>query len=122
MTYNSGIKIIKITLHVGLGTFRPVSVENVEEHLMHSEYYEVSQQAADTINETRKNGGRIINSDYKELLEEFSKKIKGSSARRVVEIAAKVKSEINSSMKYDLWITNMLINCWEEIHGTGNRS
>ena len=69
-----------------------------------------------------KNGGRIINSDYKELLEEFSKKIKGSSARRVVEIAAKVKSEINSSMKYDLWITNMLINCWEEIHGTGNRS
>lgn len=55
-----GIKLAYLTLHVGLGTFRPVSVENVEEHLMHSEYYEVSQQAADTINETRKNGGRII--------------------------------------------------------------
>lgn len=55
-----GIKLAYLTLHVGLGTFRPVSVENVEEHLMHSEYYEVSQQAADTINETRKKGGRII--------------------------------------------------------------
>lgn len=69
-----------------------------------------------------KNGGRIMNSDYRELLEEFSGKIKAASARRVVDIAAKVKSEINASMKYDLWITNMLINCWEEIHGTGNRS
>ncbi len=55
-----GVKLAYLTLHVGLGTFRPVSVENVEEHLMHSEYYEISQEAADTINETRKNGGRII--------------------------------------------------------------
>lgn len=67
-------------------------------------------------------GGRIVNSDYKELLEEFSGKVRASSARGVVEIAAKVKSQINTSMKYDLWIINMLINCWEEIHGTGNRS
>lgn len=69
-----------------------------------------------------KNGGRIINSDYGDLLNDFALKVKGKSARGVVEIAADVKSKINSSMKYDLWITNMLINCWEEIHGTGNRS
>lgn len=69
-----------------------------------------------------KNGGRIINSDYGEIIEEFSSKIRAKSARGVIDIAAKVKSEINASMKYDLWITNMLINCWEEIHGTGNRS
>ena len=69
-----------------------------------------------------KNGGRIVNSDYKEVIDSFAAKVKGRSARRVVEIAWLVKSRINSSMKYDLWITNMLINCWEEIHGTGNRS
>ena len=69
-----------------------------------------------------KAGGRIINSDYQDIIEEFSSKIRAKSARGVIDIAAKVKSEMNSSMKYDLWITNMLINCWEEIHGTGNRS
>ncbi len=67
-------------------------------------------------------GGRIINSDYKDVIEAFASKVRARSARGVIEIAAKVKSEINPSMKYDLWITNMLINCWEEIHGTGNRS
>ena len=45
---------------MGLGTFRPVKVEKIEEHHMHSEYYELSQEAADIINETRKNGGRVI--------------------------------------------------------------
>ena len=55
-----GITIVDILLHVGLGTFRPVSCENVEEHKMHSEYYEVSPEAADTINRIRSNGGRII--------------------------------------------------------------
>ncbi len=55
-----GVKIAYLTLHVGLGTFRPVSVENVEDHLMHSEYYSISRESADIINETRKNGGRII--------------------------------------------------------------
>lgn len=55
-----GVKTAFVTLHVGLGTFRPVSVDNVEEHTMHSEYYEVSAEAAQTVNETRKNGGRII--------------------------------------------------------------
>lgn len=69
-----------------------------------------------------KQGGRVINSDYIELIEKFSAKIPGKAAREVINIAADVKSKINISMKYDLWITNMLINCWEEIHGTGNRS
>lgn len=55
-----GVKTAFVTLHVGLGTFRPVSVDNVEEHKMHSEYYEVSEETARVINETRKNGGRII--------------------------------------------------------------
>lgn len=55
-----GIKLAYITLHVGLGTFRPVSVDHVEEHDMHEEYYSVSQEAADTINEARANGGRVI--------------------------------------------------------------
>ncbi len=55
-----GVKIARITLHVGLGTFRPVKVEDVKEHKMHYETYNVSQEAADTINQCRKNGGRII--------------------------------------------------------------
>ncbi|WP_027437382.1 tRNA preQ1(34) S-adenosylmethionine ribosyltransferase-isomerase QueA [Lachnospira multipara] len=55
-----GVKIARVTLHVGLGTFRPVKVENIQEHHMHSEFYMVSEEAANTINETRKNGGRII--------------------------------------------------------------
>ena len=49
-----------MTLHVGLGTFRPVKEENVLEHHMHSEYYHVTEEAANTINETKKNGGRVI--------------------------------------------------------------
>ncbi len=55
-----GIRIARLTLHVGLGTFRPVKVDKIEDHHMHSEYYEISQEACDIINETRKNGGRVI--------------------------------------------------------------
>lgn len=55
-----GVRIARITLHVGLGTFRPVKVENVQDHHMHSEYYEISPEAAEIINRTKKNGGRII--------------------------------------------------------------
>jgi S-adenosylmethionine:tRNA ribosyltransferase-isomerase len=55
-----GVKVVFLTLHVGLGTFRPVKVEDVEEHKMHSEYYMMSKETADIINETRKNGKRII--------------------------------------------------------------
>lgn len=55
-----GVNIAQVTLHVGLGTFRPVKVENVEAHHMHSEFYRITNQAADIINNTKKNGGRII--------------------------------------------------------------
>ncbi|MDL2317512.1 tRNA preQ1(34) S-adenosylmethionine ribosyltransferase-isomerase QueA [Eubacteriales bacterium OttesenSCG-928-A19] len=55
-----GIHIVRILLHVGLGTFRPVKAENVSEHVMHAERYEVSAEAADALNESRANGGRIV--------------------------------------------------------------
>ncbi len=55
-----GIPIVNVTLHVGLGTFRPVKVDNVLEHHMHSEFYQVTQEAADIINGTKKKGGRVI--------------------------------------------------------------
>lgn len=55
-----GVAIARLTLHVGLGTFRPVKVKSVEEHVMHSEHYQVSGEAANAINTARKNGGRII--------------------------------------------------------------
>ena len=55
-----GVKIAHVTLHVGLGTFRPVKVSNVLDHHMHSEFYRIEEDAANMINETKKNGGRII--------------------------------------------------------------
>ena len=55
-----GIKIASITLHVGLGTFRPVKVDDVNNHHMHTEWYEVNAEAAEIINETKRNGGRVI--------------------------------------------------------------
>ena len=55
-----GVSIAHITLHVGLGTFRPVKTENIVEHEMHSEYYIVEQEQADKINQAKKKGGRII--------------------------------------------------------------
>ncbi len=55
-----GVDVAYVTLHVGLGTFRPVKEENVLEHHMHSEYYEISQEAADKINTAKQRGGRVI--------------------------------------------------------------
>lgn len=57
---DKGVKIAFVTLHVGLGTFRPVSVDSIEAHTMHSEYYSVSAQTAAAINETKARGGRVI--------------------------------------------------------------
>lgn len=57
---SKGVLIADVLLHVGLGTFRPVSVENVEDHHMHSEYWQVTDEAADIINKARSEGGRII--------------------------------------------------------------
>lgn len=55
-----GIKLAFLTLHVGLGTFRPVNVDSLENHTMHSEYYQLSQETADVLNETKAQGGRVI--------------------------------------------------------------
>ncbi|HEY5563318.1 MAG TPA: tRNA preQ1(34) S-adenosylmethionine ribosyltransferase-isomerase QueA [Clostridiaceae bacterium] len=55
-----GIELIFLTLHVGIGTFRPVKVNEIEEHLMHSEFYNLNKEAAEKINAVKKNGGRII--------------------------------------------------------------
>ena len=55
-----GVKIAYVTLHVGLGTFRPVKVDDVTKHKMHSEHYEIPEETARLINETKKNGGRVI--------------------------------------------------------------
>lgn len=55
-----GILVANVTLHVGLGTFRPVKVEDVTEHHMHSEFYHVATEEAEKINEAKKNGGRIV--------------------------------------------------------------
>ncbi|HOQ75799.1 MAG TPA: tRNA preQ1(34) S-adenosylmethionine ribosyltransferase-isomerase QueA [Thermoclostridium sp.] len=55
-----GVEVAEVTLHVGLGTFRPVKVENIEEHHMHKEYYSISEQACETINRARKSGNRVI--------------------------------------------------------------
>ncbi|MBV7275312.1 tRNA preQ1(34) S-adenosylmethionine ribosyltransferase-isomerase QueA [Clostridiaceae bacterium UIB06] len=55
-----GVRLAFLTLHVGLGTFRPVKVENIEEHNMHSEYYSMSKETADLINSAKENGKRVI--------------------------------------------------------------
>ena len=57
---DKGINVVYLTLHVGLGTFRPVKVEKIEEHKMHSEFYSLSSEVADILNKTREDGKRII--------------------------------------------------------------
>ena len=57
---SKGVTIAYLTLHVGIGTFRPVKVDKIEDHTMHKEFYEISRKAADTINTAKDNGGRII--------------------------------------------------------------
>ncbi|MGN0391127.1 MAG: tRNA preQ1(34) S-adenosylmethionine ribosyltransferase-isomerase QueA [Wujia sp.] len=55
-----GVSIARVTLHVGLGTFRPVKVENITDHHMHSEFYVIEEDAASIINETKANGGKVV--------------------------------------------------------------
>ncbi len=57
---DKGVKLVELTLHVGLGTFRPVEEENIEDHKMHSEFYQLSAEAAQTLNDVKANGGRIV--------------------------------------------------------------
>ncbi|MBO1298526.1 MULTISPECIES: tRNA preQ1(34) S-adenosylmethionine ribosyltransferase-isomerase QueA [unclassified Enterococcus] len=55
-----GVELVYLTLHVGLGTFRPVSVDKIEEHQMHSEFYRLTEEAAERLNQVRQNGGKIV--------------------------------------------------------------
>lgn len=57
---DKGVEIAFVTLHVGLGTFRPVKADDIADHIMHSEYYEISQESAEKIAKTKKSGGRVI--------------------------------------------------------------
>ena len=74
-----GVKLVYITLHVGLGTFRPVEEANIEDHKMHSEFYRLDEAAAATLNEVRANGGRIIATGTTSIrtLETIGTKFKG---------------------------------------------
>ena len=79
---DKGVNIVYLTLHVGLGTFRPVNVENILEHHMHSEYYEISQKTCDVINETKKNGHRLV--------------VVGTTSVRVLETVASKYNELKA--------------------------
>lgn len=74
-----GVKIVELTLHVGLGTFRPVSVDNVEDHHMHSEFYQLTEEAAETLREVKASGHRVIASGTTSIrtLETIGSKFKG---------------------------------------------
>lgn len=75
-----GVEVAYVTLHVGLGTFRPVKVKNILEHHMHSEFYSIDSEAADKINNARKNGRRVISV--------------GTTSTRTLESVAKENGEI----------------------------
>lgn len=78
-----GIRLAYVTLHVGLGTFRPVKTDNILEHKMHSEYFEIHEDAADMINRTKQSGGRVI--------------CVGTTACRVVESATDENGVIHAT-------------------------
>ncbi|MGE5328132.1 MAG: tRNA preQ1(34) S-adenosylmethionine ribosyltransferase-isomerase QueA [Deltaproteobacteria bacterium] len=78
---DKGIKVAYTTLNIGLGTFRPVKVDDIEEHKMHSEYYEINQEACDIINRAKENGGRIISV--------------GTTASRVLETVADTDGKVS---------------------------
>jgi len=99
---DKGVSIAKVTLHVGLGTFRPVKAENIIDHVMHSEYYEINEETADSINQTKMNGGRVISV--------------GTTSTRVVEsvanengflqAAAGKNDVVHHLAVIDLWLIN----------------
>lgn len=87
-----GIKLVYLTLHVGLGTFRPVSVDNVDEHEMHSEFYHLSEEAAKTLREVKANNGRIV--------------AVGTTSIRTLET---IGNKFNGNIKADSGWTNIFI-------------
>lgn len=87
-----GVKLVYLTLHVGLGTFRPVSVDNVDEHEMHSEFYTLSEEAADTLRQVKASGKRVI--------------AVGTTSIRTLET---IGSKFNGEIKADSGWTNIFI-------------
>ncbi|KIS03192.1 tRNA preQ1(34) S-adenosylmethionine ribosyltransferase-isomerase QueA [Paucilactobacillus wasatchensis] len=89
---DKGIKLVYLTLHVGLGTFRPVDEEKIEDHKMHSEFYRLDEQSAQTLNEVRQKGGRIIAT--------------GTTSIRTLET---IGSKFNGAIKADSGWTDIFI-------------
>lgn len=87
-----GVKLVYLTLHVGLGTFRPVSVDNVDEHEMHSEFYTLSDEAAETLRQVKASGKRVI--------------AVGTTSIRTLET---IGSKFNGEIKADSGWTNIFI-------------
>lgn len=87
-----GVQLVYLTLHVGLGTFRPVSVDNVDEHEMHSEFYTLSEEAANTLRQVKANGKRVI--------------AVGTTSIRTLET---IGSKFNGEIKADSGWTNIFI-------------
>ena len=87
-----GVKLVYLTLHVGLGTFRPVSVDNIDEHEMHSEFYTLSEEAAQTLRDVKAAGGRVV--------------AVGTTSIRTLET---IGSKFNSEIKADSGWTNIFI-------------
>ena len=87
-----GVKVVYLTLHVGLGTFRPVSVDNVDEHKMHSEFYTLSEEAANTLRQVKASGHRVV--------------AVGTTSIRTLET---IGSKFNGEIKADSGWTNIFI-------------
>ncbi len=86
-----GIQIAEVTLHVGLGTFRPVKAEQVQEHHMHSEFYQLDEDAAEIINETKRRGGRVVC-------------VGTTSCRTIESAAAKLREESAADDDRPVWV------------------
>lgn len=89
---DKGVKLVYLTLHVGLGTFRPVDEKRIEDHKMHSEFYRLDEAAAKTLNEVRQNGGRIVAT--------------GTTSIRTLET---IGSKFNGAIKADSGWTDIFI-------------
>lgn len=89
---NKGVHVVFVTLHVGLGTFRPVSVDSIEDHDMHSEFYSVTEEAAEVINRTKQSGGKVVSV--------------GTTSTRTLETIA---SKYNGGIRAEQGWTNIFI-------------
>lgn len=85
-----GVKMAEVTLHVGAGTFLPIRVDNIEEHKMHSEFYEIDKENADTINKAKNDGGRVI--------------AVGTTSLRALESASKSSAVLSKKEETDIFI------------------